>query len=132
MATIFTKIINGEIPCYKIAEDDNFISFLDINPLKKGHALVVPKQEVDYIFDNSDETLSKIMVFAKKVAKAIKANVECKRIGLIVVGLEVPHTHIHLVPIEHERDLVFANERVKMSKEEFLELTKKINESFQK
>jgi histidine triad (HIT) family protein len=132
MATIFTKIINGEIPCYKIAEDDNFISFLDIHPLKKGHALVVPKLEVDYIFDNSDETLSKIMVFAKKVAKAIEANVECKRIGLIVVGLEVPHTHIHLVPIEHERDLVFANERVKLSKEEFLELTEKIKESFQK
>ena len=132
MATIFTKIINGEIPCYKIAEDDNFISFLDINPLKKGHALVVPKVEVDYIFDNSDETLSKIMVFAKKVANAIEVNVECKRIGLIVVGLEVPHTHIHLVPIEHERDLVFANERVKMSQEEFLELAKKINESFQR
>ncbi|MDD3686614.1 MAG: HIT family protein [Bacteroidales bacterium] len=132
MATIFTKIINGEIPCYKIAEDDNFISFLDINPLKKGHALVVPKVEVDYIFDNSDETLSKIMVFAKKVANAIEVNVECKRIGLIVVGLEVPHTHIHLVPIEHERDLVFANERVKMSKEEFLELAKRINDTFQK
>lgn len=132
MATIFTKIINGGIPCYKIAEDDNFISFLDINPLKKGHALVVPKIEVDYIFDNSDETLSNIMVFAKKVAKAIQANVECKRIGLIVVGLEVPHTHIHLVPIEHERDLVFANERVKMSKEEFLELAEKINKTFQK
>jgi histidine triad (HIT) family protein len=132
MATIFTKIINGEIPCYKIAEDDNFISFLDINPLKKGHALVVPKQEVDYIFDNSDETLSKIMVFAKKVAKAIEANVECKRIGLIVVGLEVPHTHIHLVPIDNERDLVFANERVKMSKEEFLELAEKINVSFKR
>jgi histidine triad (HIT) family protein len=131
MATIFTKIINGEIPCYKIAEDDNFISFLDINPLKKGHALVVPKVEVDYIFDNSDETLSKIMVFAKKVANAIEVNVECKRIGLIVVGLEVPHTHIHLVPIEHERDLVFANERVKMSKEVFLELAKRINDTFQ-
>lgn len=132
MATIFTKIINGEIPCYKIAEDDNFISFLDINPLKKGHALVVPKVEVDYIFNNSDETLSKIMVFAKKVAKAIESNVDCKRIGLIVVGLEVPHTHIHLVPIEHERDLVFANERVKMSKEEFEELAKRINDTFRK
>jgi histidine triad (HIT) family protein len=132
MATIFTKIINGEIPCYKIAEDDNFISLLDINPLKKGHALVVPKVEIDYIFDNSDETLSKIMVFAKKVAKAIEANVECKRIGLIVVGLEVPHTHIHLVPIEHERDLVFANERIKISKDEFLELAEKINDTFEK
>lgn len=130
MATIFTKIINGEFPCYKIAEDDNFISFLDINPLKIGHALVVPKVEVDYIFDNSDETLSQIMVFAKKVAKAIEANVESKRIGLIVVGLEVPHTHIHLVPINHEKDLVFANARVKMSNEEFEELTQKIRRSF--
>lgn len=132
MATIFTKIINGEIPCYKIAEDENFISFLDINPLKSGHALVVPKVEIDYIFDNTDETLSQILVFAKKVAKAIEANVECKRIGLVVVGLEVPHTHIHLVPINHEKDLVFANERVQMSKEEFEILTQKIRISFSK
>lgn len=129
MASIFTRIISGEIPCYKVAEDDDFIAFLDINPLKKGHSLVVPKVEVDYIFNNSDETLAKIMVFAKKVAKAIEKNVECKRIGLIVVGLEVPHTHIHLVPIDHEKDLVFANARVSMSSEELSELAKKINNS---
>jgi len=129
MASIFTRIINGEIPCYKVAEDDDFIAFLDINPLKKGHSLVVPKVEVNYIFNNSDETLAKIMVFAKKVAKAIEKNVECKRIGLIVVGLEVPHTHIHLVPIDHEKDLVFANARVSMSPEELSELAKKINNS---
>ena len=130
MSTIFTKIIQGEIPCYKIGEDENFIAFLDINPLKIGHALVVPKTEVDYIFSNSDETLSKILVFAKKIAIAIEKNVECKRIGLIVVGLEVPHTHIHLVPIDHEKDLVFANTRVKMSQYEFQELSEKILNCF--
>jgi histidine triad (HIT) family protein len=127
MPSIFTRIINGEIPCYKIAENDDFISFLDINPLKKGHALVIPKVEIDYIFDNSDETLSKIMVFAKKVAKAIEKEVECKRIGIVVVGLEVPHTHIHLVPIDDEKELSFSNERVKMSPEEFVLLTKQIS-----
>jgi histidine triad (HIT) family protein len=130
MASIFTKIINGDITCYKVAEDNDFIAFFDISPLKKGHTLVVSKLEVDYIFDNSDETLTKILVFAKKVAKAIEANVECKRIGLIVVGLEVPHTHIHLVPIDHEKDLVFANPRVKMSEEEFKELSRKIYDTF--
>ncbi len=126
MATIFTKIINGDIPCYKIAEDENFISFLDISPLKKGHALVIPKVEVDYIFDNSDETLSKIMVFAKKVALAIEKEVKCKRIGLVIVGLEVPHTHIHLVPMDKEQDLSFSNKRVDMSNDEFIELAEKI------
>ncbi|MDD3741180.1 MAG: HIT family protein [Bacteroidales bacterium] len=130
MASIFTKIINGDIPCYKVAEDNDFIAFFDISPLKKGHTLVVPKLEVDYIFDNSDEILSKILVFAKKVAKAIEANVECKRIGLIVVGLEVSHTHIHLVPIDSEKDLVFANPRVKMSDEEFKLLAKLIYDSY--
>lgn len=129
MASIFTRIINGEIPCYKLAEDENFISFLDINPLKKGHALVIPKKEIDYIFDNSDETLSKILVFAKKVAKGIEANVECKRIGLVVVGLEVPHTHIHLVPINQESDLSFSNQRVKLSQQEFEELAENISKS---
>jgi len=126
MASIFTKIINGDIPCYKIAEDKNFISFLDISPLKKGHALVIPKIEVDYIFDNSDETLSKIMVFAKKIALAIEKEVECKRIGLVVVGLEVPHTHIHLVPMDEEQDLSFSNKRVEISNDEFIELAEKI------
>ncbi len=126
MASIFTKIIRGEIPCHKIAEDDNFIAFLDINPLKKGHTLVVPKQEVDYIFDNSDETLSKILIFAKRVAKAIEKNVPCKRIGIVVIGLEVPHTHIHLIPIDKESDLSFSNPRVKLTAEEFSELAKNI------
>jgi len=132
MASVFTKIINGEIPCYKVAEDKNFIAFFDINPLKKGHTLVVPKEETDYIFKNSDETLSKILVFAKKVAAAIEENVECKRIGLIVIGLEVPHTHIHLVPIDVEKDLSFSNPRVKMSDEEFIHLAKKINDEYLK
>ncbi|MCK9254453.1 MAG: HIT family protein [Bacteroidales bacterium] len=129
MTSIFTRIINLEIPCYKIAEDDDFIAFLDINPLKKGHALVVPKQEVDYIFDNSDEVLSKILIFSKKIAKGIEANVDCKRIGLVVVGLEVPHTHIHLVPMDEEADLSFSNPRVKMSKQEFEDLAEKIASS---
>jgi len=130
MATVFTKIINGEIPSYKIAENDDFIAFLDINPLKKGHALVVPKVEVDYIFNNSDKTLSDLMVFTKKVAKAIEKSVECKRIGMVVIGLEVPHTHIHLVPIDNEKDLNFSNIRVKMTPEEFTELTEVIKTNF--
>ena len=126
MASVFTKIINGEIPSYKVAENEDFIAFLDVNPLKKGHTLIVPKVEVDYIFDNSDEILSKIMVFAKKVAKAIEKNVNCKRIGIVVVGLEVPHTHIHLVPINDEKDLSFSNQRVKMTNEEFIALVEEI------
>jgi len=127
MASIFTKIINGEIPCYKIAENEDFISFLDISPLKKGHTLVIPKVEVDYIFDNTDETLAKMMVFAKKVALAIEKEVVCKRIGIVVVGLEVPHTHMHLVPMDAEQDLAFSNPRVKMTKEEFAEIAQRIS-----
>ncbi|MDD4150221.1 MAG: HIT family protein [Bacteroidales bacterium] len=129
MASVFTKIINGDIPCYKIAEDDNFISFLDINPVKIGHALIVPKAEVDYIFDNTDETLAQMMVFAKKVAIAIKKEVVCKRIGIMVVGLEVPHTHMHLIPMDEEKDLSFANTRVKLSPEEFTELLNRIKKN---
>ncbi len=129
MSSIFTKIINGEIPCHKIAEDDNFISFLDISPLKKGHALVIPKVEIDYIFDNEDETLSQLMVFAKKVARAIEKEVECKRIGLVVVGLEVPHTHMHLVPMDQESDLSFSNPRVEMTQEEFAELAERVRKN---
>ncbi|HOK38095.1 MAG: HIT domain-containing protein [Bacteroidales bacterium] len=129
MASIFTRIIKGEISCYKIAEDENFIAFLDINPLKKGHTLVVPKKEVDYIFDNSDEILSKILVFAKRVAKAIEKNVTCKRIGIVVIGLEVPHTHIHLIPMDKESDLSFSNPRVKLTAEEFSELATNISAS---
>lgn len=118
MATIFTKIIKGEIPCYKIAEDENYFAFLDINPLAKGHTLVVPKQEIDYIFDLDDKTLAGLAVFAKKVALAIKASLPCKRIGVAVLGLEVPHAHIHLVPLQSEADINFSNPKLKLSKEE--------------
>lgn len=118
MATIFTKIIKGEIPCYKIAEDENYFAFLDINPLAKGHTLVVPKQEIDYIFDLDDKTLAGLAVFAKKVALALKASLPCKRIGVAVLGLEVPHAHIHLVPLQSEADINFSNPKLKLSKEE--------------
>jgi len=126
MASIFTKIINGEIPSYKIAEDENFYAFLDINPVTKGHALVVPKQEVDYIFDLDDETIAGMHVFAKKIAKAIKKSVDCERIATAVVGLEVPHAHLHLIPITAMRDFSFANPKLKLSDEEFKTLTNKI------
>lgn len=119
METIFTKIIKGEIPSYKIAENDKFYSFLDISPLAKGHTLVVPKIQNDYIFDLDDQTLSEMMVFAKKIAKAVEKSVPCKRIGVAVIGLDVPHTHIHLVPISNVGDLDFTKERVKLSEEEF-------------
>ena len=109
MPTLFTKIIAGEIPCAKVYEDDQCLSFLDIRPINPGHALVIPKQEVDYIFDVEDELLQHLMVVAKKVAKAIEANVECKKVGVIVAGLEVPHAHIHLVPINGIGDINFAN-----------------------
>jgi histidine triad (HIT) family protein len=127
MATIFSKIIAREIPAYIVYEDENFLAFLDINPLKEGHTLVVPKKEVDYIFDLDDEWLSKMMVFAKKVAKGIEKVVECKRVGMAVVGLEVPHCHIHLIPISKVDDMNFSNGSIKMSEEKFIELAKKIN-----
>ena len=127
MATIFSKIISREIPAYIVDEDENFLAFLDINPLKEGHTLVVPKKEVDYIFDLDDEWLSKMMVFAKRVAKGIEKVVECKRVGVAVVGLEVPHCHIHLIPIEKVDDMNFSNGTIKLSEEKFIELAKKIN-----
>lgn len=130
MATIFTRIIQGEIPCYKIAEDDRFFAFLDINPLSKGHTLVVPKQETDYIFNLEDDTIGPMMVFAKKVAKAIEKAVPCKRIAVAVIGLEVPHAHIHLVPITQEGDLDFKKEHIKLSTEEFLDIQKRITSAF--
>lgn len=129
MDTIFTKIIKGEIPCYKIAEDDQFFAFLDINPLAKGHTLVVPKLQNDYIFDLDDQMLADMMVFAKKVAKAIEANVDCMRIGVAVIGIEVPHTHIHLVPINRVGDLNFANPKCQLSPEEMAEIAEKISKS---
>lgn len=119
MDTIFTKIIKGEIPSYKVAENEQFYAFLDISPLAKGHTLVVPKLQNDYIFDLSDEMIADMMVFAKKVAKAVEKAVPCKRIGVAVIGLDVPHTHIHLVPINNVSDLDFTKERVKLSEEEF-------------
>lgn len=126
METIFTKIIKGEIPCYKIDENDQFIAFLDISPLAKGHTLVVPKKQIDYIFDIDDDTLSAMTIYAKKIAKAIEKTVKCERIGVAVVGLEVPHTHIHLVPINNISDLNFENPRVELSKEEFKALAEQI------
>lgn len=126
MATIFTKIVKGEIPCYKIAEDERFFAFLDINPLAKGHTLVIPRQETDYIFDLDDKTLSDMTVFAKKVAKAIEEVVPCNRIGVVVLGLEVPHAHIHLVPIDSEADISFSKPRVHMSEDEFSKLAEDI------
>lgn len=127
MATIFTRIINGEIPCYKVAEDERYIAMLDINPLKAGHTLIVPKKEIDYIFDIDDETIAGMMVFAKKVAIGLKAVVECKRIGVVVIGLEVPHAHIHLIPMNSEADISFSKPREKLSPEEFSALALKIS-----
>ena len=127
MATIFTKIINGEIPCYKIAEDNRFFAFLDINPLAKGHTLIVPRQETDYIFDMNSEDLAAMMIFAQKVAKAVEKIVSCKRIGVAVLGLEVPHAHIHLVPINSENDISFSKPRVKLTTDEFMALAEDIS-----
>lgn len=126
MATIFTKIINGEIPSFKIAEDENFYAFLDISPLAKGHTLVVPKKEVDYIFDLEDELLAGLNIFAKKIAKAVEAAVPCKRIGIAVIGLEVPHTHIHLVPINNVSDIDFSREKLSLSETKLSEIAEKI------
>ncbi|HIP36520.1 MAG TPA: HIT family protein [Crocinitomix sp.] len=126
MATIFTKIINGEIPAYKIAENDKFLAFLDVYPLQKGHTLVVPKQEVDYIFDLEDNLLAEMMIFSKQVAHRIKKAFSCQRIGVAVVGLEVPHAHIHLIPINTMNDMSFANDKLKLSKAEFIEIQEKI------
>jgi histidine triad (HIT) family protein len=108
MSTIFTRIVNGEIPCHKLAEDDQFLAFLDVRPIRPGHALVIPKEEIDYLFDLDDERLGRIMCFAKPVARAIEKVVPCKKIGVIVVGLEVPHAHVHLVPIQSVGDINFS------------------------
>lgn len=129
MATIFSRIISGEIPCYKIAEDENYFAFLDINPLAKGHTLVIPKKEVDYIFDVEDSLLGGMLVFAKKVAKAIEKTVVCKRIGITVIGLEVPHAHIHLIPLQGLNDMNFAKPKLSFSKEEFEEIAQNIRKN---
>ncbi len=127
MSTIFTKIINGEIPCYKIAEDDNYFAFLDINPLKAGHTLVVPKKETDYIFDLDDKQLSGLILFSKRISVAIKSAIPCKRIGVAILGLEVPHAHIHLVPMDNMEDVNFRNPKLKFSSDEFKEIAAKIS-----
>lgn len=130
MATIFSRIIAGEIPCYKVAEDNKYFAFLDINPLVKGHTLVVPKQEVDYIFDLNDEDLAGMQVFAKKVALAIGKAFPCKKVGMAVLGLEVPHAHIHLIPMQSEKDMLFSNPKLKLTDEEFRTVAEAIRSAF--
>ncbi|MFT4826738.1 MAG: histidine triad (HIT) family protein [Bacteroidia bacterium] len=130
--TIFEKVVSGEIPSYKVAETDDFLAFLDVFPLKEGHTLVIPKKPVDYIFDLEDDTLAELNVFAKKVAKAVESVVPCKRIGIAVIGLEVPHTHIHLVPIESVADINFASPKIVVPEERMKELASQIAEAYTK
>lgn len=131
MATIFSKIIAGEIPSYKVAENKSFYAFLDINPLVKGHTLVVPKREVDYLFDLNDDEVAAIHVFAKSVAKAIRKVIPCKKVGEAVIGLEVPHAHIHLIPIQKESDMLFSNPKLKLSDEEFTQIADAIRNAWE-
>lgn len=126
MATIFSKIVAGEIPSYKVAEDEKYYAFLDINPLAKGHTLVIPKVEVDYIFDLDDETLAGLTKFAKKIAHKIKEQTGCKKVAMVVLGLEVPHAHIHLIPMNSEKDVDFGAEKLKLTPEEFKEIASKL------
>jgi histidine triad (HIT) family protein len=126
MASVFSRIVAGEIPCYKVAENEEFLAFLDVFPLRRGHVLCIPKKEIDYIFDLDDKTYLGLMAFSKKVAAAIKKSVECKRVSVHVVGLEVPHAHVHLIPINTMSDCNFTNEKLKFSKEEFEETAKSI------
>ena len=131
MATIFSRIIAGEIPSYKVAENEQFYAFLDINPRVKGHTLVGPKREVDYIFDLEDEEVAAMQVFAKGVALAIQQAFPCKKVGQAVIGLEVPHAHIHLIPIQNESDMLFSNPKLKLSGEEFVAIAKAINDAWE-
>ncbi|MBQ2026323.1 MAG: HIT family protein [Alistipes sp.] len=128
MATIFSKIVAGEIPSYKVAEDDRYFAFLDINPLAKGHTLVIPKQEVDYIYDLDDTTLQGMILFAKQVASKIKAFSGCKRVATVVLGLEVPHAHIHLIPMNSEKDVDFSCEKLVLTPEEFSKIAEALRE----
>ncbi len=127
MSTIFTRIVNGNIPCYKVAENDDYLAFLDINPLKEGHTLVIPKKEVNYIFDVEDELHAGLWNFAKKIGKAIEKVVPCKRIGITVIGLEVPHAHIHLIPLNSMHDMDFRNPKLSFTPEEFTRIAEKIS-----
>jgi histidine triad (HIT) family protein len=131
MSTIFSKIINAEIPAHKVAENEQFLAFLDILPVQKGHVLVIPKKEINYIFDIEDQLLSDLHLFAKKVAKGIKKVVPCTKIGMAVVGLEVPHAHIHLIPMNNIGDLNFAGERLKLTQEEFEEMAFQISQNIE-
>lgn len=130
MPSIFTRIIRGEIPCYKIAEDEDHFAFLDINPLAEGHTLVIPKRETDYIFDLSDEETAALNVFAKKVALALQSQIPCKRIGSCVMGLEVPHAHIHLIPMNSEADMNFRNPKLKPEPQRMQEIAEKVSAAF--
>ncbi len=127
MASIFSRIIAGEIPCYKVAENDRFFAFLDINPLQEGHTLVIPKEEKDYLFDYDDQTVADLVVFAKQIAVAMKKVIPCQRIGMAVLGMEVPHAHVHLVPLNKETDMLFSNPKKKFSPAEMAEIARKIN-----
>ena len=129
---LFSRIAAGELPSFKCAEDEQFYAFLDINPLVKGHTLVIPRREVDYIFDMEDDEIAAFQVFAKKVAVAIKRVFPCKKVGQAVLGLEVPHAHIHLVPMQSEKDMIFSNPKLSLSEEEFKETAAKIFEEFEK
>lgn len=129
MATIFSKIISGEIPSHKIAENEEFYAFLDINPLNMGHTLVVPKKEIDYIFDIEDDELGRMMVFAKEIAKAIRKSIPCRKVGVAVIGLEVPHAHIHLVPMNKEEDIHFGKSKLNPSQEELAAVAKTIRKA---
>jgi len=131
MASIFTRIVNGEIPCHKICEDDNYLAFLDINPLAKGHTLVIPKKEIDYLFDLDDDLLAGMAVFAKKVARAIDKIIDCKRVGVVVLGLEVPHAHIHLIPINSLHDTEFSRPKLKLSSDELKLIAEKIKNALE-
>jgi histidine triad (HIT) family protein len=129
MSTLFTKIVKGEIPCHKIAENESFLAFLDINPLVKGHVLIIPKIEVDYFFDLEDDMLSSMILFSKEVSSKIKALIPCKKIGMTVIGLEVPHAHIHLIPINSINDMNFSNQKLKFTQFELEEMAKQIRNS---
>ena len=131
MASIFTKIIKGEIPSYKVAEDENYYAFLDINPLAKGHALVIPKTEVDYIFDLDEKTYNGLFEFTRKLSRAIEKNISCKRLGMVVYGLDVPHAHVHLIPLQGKgNEINFSNPKVKLSQEEFTDIATQILNTF--
>lgn len=130
MASIFSRIVAGEIPCHKVAEDEEFFAFLDINPVATGHTLVIPKQEVDYIFDIDDPVLGRMMAFAKRVARAQEAAISCKRVGLAVMGLEVPHAHIHLIPIQKESDMYFGGKKLEVTQDVLADTATRIRNAF--